>query len=360
MKNFIILLLILFVASCKKEPQTEFMWEKQPGQGSALVSAVINDSVFAIAGEVNSKPLFIICDETGMPEHEYYSELEGAYTSLSYTDSGFFLAGYSDGDILVTHIDNEGLMVWDTVFSSATYASHASIISIDEGIFFITAGNSPDSLVSSSFETLIIGGNGNVLEQNSASPGFRASLTGMVLLPQGFVAASVTKNYGSGKSLSSVMALTLEGAVIWETELFNNSSYAASTNAIISNGQELFVCGSLEMIAGDDILVNSFTATLGLNGESPDKEFLENSNIGTDLILDSAGNLVVLNKNCLLISLVPVPFNNTKEIFRTLDVCDSYDTDIYGNSVSLTSDDKILIAGQKAGDFYYALRSGNN
>ena len=360
MKKIIILAFIVLVASCKKENQSEFMWEKKAGSGYAWVSEVINDTVFALAGQVDSKALFMITDQTGEPELVYYSDVEGAYTSLSYTSSGYFLAGHSGGNILATHIDNEGITVWDTVITSGTYANYSKIISIDEGIFFITAGNSPDSLISSNFETLVIGENGNVLEQNTASPGFKASLTDMVLLSPGSVGASVTKNSGGDKSKSSVMAITLEGSIIWETELFNNSSYEAATNGIISNGQELFVCGSLEMIVSDKILINSFAATLTLAGESPDKEFLENSNSGTDLVLDAGGNLAVLNKNCLVISLVPVPFNNTKEIFRTLDVCDSYNTDIYGYSVSLTSENNYLIAGEKAGKFFYALRSGNN
>ena len=154
------------------------------------------------------------------------------------------------------------------------------------------------------------------------------------------------------------MSITPEGSIIWETELFNNDSYAASANSITTDGKNLFVTGDLEMRINEQLLVNSYAAGLDLTGRNVDKEYLENSNSGSDIALDSSGNLVVLNQNCLILSQVPVPFDNTCERYRVLEVCDSYNTDIKGSGLSITSTGDFLIAGQKGGNFYYALKSG--
>jgi len=79
-----------------------------------------------------------------------------------------------------------------------------------------------------------------------------------------------------------------------------------------------------------------------------------------DLEFDLYSNIIMLNKNCLIMSFVSLPGANSIEKLRVYDACDSYDTGAKGSSLALTHDGNFLLAGSKSGNFYYALLSGKN
>ena len=89
-----------------------------------------------------------------------------------------------------------------------------------------------------------------------------------------------------------------------------------------------------------------------------EKEFLENSNSGSDTDFNADGDIAVLNRNCLILSIGKIPLGDDIAKFRVLDVCDSYNTDVIGRSISADKDGNYLIGGSRGGKFYYALRSG--
>jgi len=357
-KLFLLLIIAVAIASCSKDEPSEFLWEKTVGSGSVYETKIVDDTLFLIAGSSEASPLFLKCSNTGVAEFSYTSEVTGVYTDIADDDDGYYLAGASGEDLLITHLDMDGTEVWDTIIDVSTRVQIAKMDWIDQDYFMVCAGNDPDSLNSNSFEVLIIGTDGEVSQSVSATPGFYPSITGLEVYSPSEIFVSLTKNYGSGKSLSSVARITPEGGIIWETELFNNPSYAAASNSLDELNDMLYITGSLERISDDKTLVNSFVASVTISGVLGTKEFLENSNSGADSDFNKDGDLVVLNRNCIILDIGAIPLGDDMARFRVLDVCDSYDTDVYGMSLSADPDGNYLIGGSSGGKFYYALRSG--
>lgn len=353
-----IIVLALVLISCSKDDPSEFMWEKTKGIGTVKDTGIVNDTIFLIAGSSASNPLFLSCNDAGKTLFTYAPEFSGTFTSIASADDGYYLAGASQNNVLITHVDLEGAEVWDTIIDVSTKVNIAQIDWLDSGYLMVCAGSHPDSLSSSSFEVIIIDTEGEIAELTTASPGFYPSVTGLQISSPTEIFISLTKNYGLGNSFSSVARITSEGSIIWETELFNNPSYAAASNSLDEKNGMLYVTGSLEQIGTDETLINSFVASITSLGAVENKEFLENSNSGSDSDFNADGDIAVLNRNCLILSIGPVPVGEDIEQFRVLDVCDSYDTNVKGYTLSASAEGSYLIAGSKGGKFYYALRSG--
>ncbi|MDX2414227.1 MAG: hypothetical protein QNK33_03455 [Bacteroidales bacterium] len=352
------LLIIVVLSSCSKDDPSEFMWEKTKGSGTVYDTKIVDDTLFLLAGTSDSKPLFLKSSDGGKTDFIYAPELTGAFTAIAEDGAGYYLAGTSGNELLITHLDLEGAEVWDTLINVSTDVQVAQIDWLDSEYLMVIGSSHPDSLSSSSFELVIIDTNGDISEASIASPGFYTSITGLKVVSAAEIFVSITKNYGAGKSLSSVARITSEGSIIWETELFNNPSYAAASNSLSELNGMLYISGSLERIADDEILINSFVASLTLSGILGNKEFLENSNSGSDTDFNSSGDIAVLNRNCLILSIGAIPIGEDISRFRVLDACDSYNTATLGLSLSADGDGNYLIGGSLGGKFYYALRSG--
>ncbi len=364
MRNFVLLLVLLSLFSCKKD-EAVFIIEKTFGTGSAYDTEIASDSSFLIVGQADLKPLFIKTGSGSAIDINYSPDYQGCYTEITEIYGGYsvsnayILAGYSDGDILLASIDGEGTEQWDTIIAVGPDVRTTQVCKYDENTYMLVASDSPDSLKSSTYIAALFDINGNILQINEVNPGFKASLTDMVILSPYDIYVSLTKKLATNNSKASVARLTDEGAIIWETELINNKDYVAGSLTIEEDGGSLYIGGRTEYTGNAGEVSNSFVASLSTGGMLNWKVYTENSNLGTDLDFDSSMNLLMLNQNCLILSGISLPDGGSKQQIRVLDVCDSYDTKIFGRSLSLTYEDAFLIAGSKGGKFYYVLKSGN-
>ena len=358
MRKLILLAIILQIVSCSKD-KSEFILEKSFGSGYAYDTEIASDTTFLIAGASDNSPLLIKTTRGSGVDINYSPEITGIYTEVLEHEEGYLLSGSSEGNILLALIDKEGTEVWDTIISVSPEIRITSIFPYTEDTYLLIGSDHPDSLNSNSFITAFFDVNGSVLELNESSPGYMVSVTDCLVLPTGEIYVSITKNSGGDKSKASVARITGEGAIIWETELYNNNSYAAGSLTIAEDGGSVFVAGQTELIGTDGPVRNSFVASLTQNGMVSWKKYLENSNIGTDIDFDSNMNLLMLNHNCLILNAITLPDGSNSEKIRTLDACDSYDTKILGRSLSVTYENNYFIAGSKDDKFYYILRSGD-
>lgn len=364
MRNFILYLVLLSLFSCKKD-QAEFIIEKTFGAGSAFDTEIASDSSFLIVGQSDLKPIFIKTGSGSAIDINYSPDYQGCYTEIvefyggSSVSNGYLLAGYSDGDILLASIDGEGTEQWDTIIAVGPAISTTQVCHYDESTYMLVASDSPDSLNSSTYIAALFDINGNILQINEVNPGFKASLTDMVILSPSDIYVTLTKKLAANNSKASLARITDEGSIIWETELINNMDYIAGSLTIEEDGGSLYIGGRTEYTGTTGEVCNSFVASVTTGGMVNWKIYTENSNLGTDLDFDSSMNLLMLNQNCLILSGISLPDGDSQQQIRVLEVCDSYDTKILGRSLSLTHQDNFLIAGSKEGKFYYALKSGN-
>lgn len=364
MRNIILSLVILSLFSCKKD-SAEFIIEKTFGSGSAYDTEMASDSSFLIAGESDLKPLFIKTGSGSKIDISYSPDYPGRYTEIIEIYGGdtgsnaYLLSGCSEGKVLLALIDGEGIQQWDTIISVGPYIRTTQMCLYEANNYMLVASDDPDSLNSSTYLAAIFDVVGNILQINEVNPGFKASLTDMVVLSPNDIYVSITKKLADNNSKASVARLTNEGVIIWETELINNRDYIAGSLTIEEDGASLYIGGRTEYTGTTGEVSNSFVASVGPGGMVNWKVFTENSNLGTDIDFDSSMNLIMLNQNCLILSDISLPDGDNQRQIRVLDVCDSYDTKVFGRALSVTYEDNFFIAGSKEGKFYYALKSGN-
>lgn len=96
---------------------------------------------------------------------------------------------------------------------------------------------------------------------------------------------------------------------------------------------------------------NSFLAKVSVaTGRSAWKVYPESSNIGADVAVLPDGNLIFLNRHCMILTVIS-PEGEEIDRFRPYTVCDNYDTDAYGYALQVATDGYFLIAGRKSGSF---------
>jgi hypothetical protein len=145
---------------------------------------------------------------------------------------------------------------------------------------------------------------------------------------------------------------------LWETDLYNNPDCGASSRGIITDDfGSVYVTGSTEFASGDSVLNNSFLVSLGSSGSINWKKYLEKTNSGVSLIIDANGSVLMLNTNCFIVNIADPEDGSDLGQLRMFDVCNSKDTDAFGNDIDLDYDGNILVAGSKGGNYYLALKS---
>ena len=359
MRIVTLLALLIALAGCKKNSTSDFLWSKSYGDGVAYDSDIAPDSLFAIAGVSNDSPLFIKTIKGASAGINYSPDLMGGYTSVIAGEESFFLAGYSSGNLLLTSLDLEGEVRWDTIITTAGNTAYACMQRYVGGSYIVTASCHPDSLSDGPYAVVLVADDGTVQQFNEVSPGFQSAITGITVGSNDFIYVSITRNNLNGKGQSSVARITDEGAIVWERELYNNQNFGAGSLAIAYEYDTVYVSGRTELNVSDGVLENSFVAAVSTCGVVGWKRYLESSNSGTDLVVDSGGNLLMLNRNCFILNFIPLPGGDGHERMRVFDACDSYETSSHGMSVNITYDNNYFIAGSRSGKFYYALREGN-
>jgi hypothetical protein len=198
-----------------------------------------------------------------------------------------------------------------------------------------------------------------VLKEQNYLNGFFVAASKAASDGRGNLYLALTRHEADAEPKATVARFNSSFQKIWETELANNPAFGASTLAIMDDQEgTLFVGGSTELPKeGGGKITNSFVASLTESGSLNWKKYPEISNSAAALLINSAGELVVLNTNCFFINKLDISTGTDGGRIRMFDACDpntsdafalDFDTDIYGD---------LVVAGEFNGKFYLAIKS---
>ena len=109
---FPLIVVIVLLASCKKS-ESDFIWERSYGKGTALFVRTSSDSGLIACGEVTGKPYLIRLDNTRKLILEYKGEYAGLFSSVWFDTSGYIAGGNSGGKMSLVRLSPKGINLWD-------------------------------------------------------------------------------------------------------------------------------------------------------------------------------------------------------------------------------------------------------
>lgn len=360
MKRLIpILILIMMLSSCKKS-ENDFIWEKSYGKGKALFLKTSYDSGFVACGETDGKPYLVRLTKNRKISIDISEENPGLFSSVWFDTSCYITGGSSSGKMLLMRHNPDGSEVWKLTPDGGFYIDYTRLFYTGNGNLLAVGTASPDSSDSGATGLLFVrfDTTGQVITENKITETTFISGKGVTVDNNGNIFLALTRQSGSNRPKASVAKFNDLFQKLWETELYNNPDFgAAGLDVIVDETGNVYVTGKTELLTGEGILNNSFLASLDSDGSIRWKKYLENANSGSALIFDNQGYLILLNKNCCIISITNTDDGSEAGIIRTFSLCDSYTTDAFGSDICINYDGNIILAGGRGGNFYLALKS---
>jgi len=318
-------------------------------------------------GEINGSPVLISISENKNINVDYTSVSEGLFSSAWYCDSCYIAAGSSDGKMLIERIDRNGLEVWDTLISAGFNIEVTNLKYTGDGTLLALGSAAPSSSEAGETGLLFIRIDtaGNIIEEKEITATEFISANNFTTDDQGNIFMALTRKSAIAKTRACVAKYNSDIQKLWETELYNNTSFgAASFGVDVDNSGNVYITGKTEVTREAGTLDNSFLACLDGTGEVIWKKYLENSNSGASLIIDNSGIIRMLNRNCFIINNFSVDPASPDVVtdegpIRMFSVCNSYDTDAFGTDLDLYYDGNILTSGSKGGNFFLAVKSSS-
>jgi hypothetical protein len=355
----VIILFLILSSGCKKstnDPQ----WERSFGNGTAMFLKATTDSGLLSCGELEGKPYLIKLDRNKNMISEYKSSDEGLFNS-AWFDKNFSIAtGSSNGKMLITCLDNQSNLVWDTTFSSSYIIDFSSVCYLGNGELLAVGSSNPDSAYSNASGLYFVWFNteGVITDKKELLESSFVSANRVITDNSGNIYLALTRKGVGLKTKAAVAKYNSQLQKLWEKELYNNPSFGASSLGIcLDNVGNIFISGKTELSGASVNLDNSFTASLDNNGNVRWKKYLENTNSGSSVKIDENGQILMLNQNCFIISILSASDGSASGTVRPFDVCDSKNTDAYAKDFEINYDGNIIMAGSKGNGFYLAMKS---
>ncbi len=358
-RSFIFTAFLLLLFSCKKE-KNDFIWEKSFGSGHSYFIESSADSGLISCGIVDNNPFLLKLDKNKNSLVEYQSDREGLFSSAWADTSCYVAAGSSEGKMLLSGIDREGNMLWDTLIT-ASFDINITLLSYYGNGDFLAVGTSfPDS--TDTYNTGIFfvkfDTTGTITETKEVPEGAIFSVNKISVDASGNIFMPVKRKLANKKTEASCIKYSPDLNKIWETVLFNNPDFGAESLDIIAGEDgNIYVSGDTELSIEDGLLLNSFLASVTSSGSINWKKYFEKSNRGNALIFDANGLILMLNSNCFIVNVISPEDGSETDRLRIFDICDPYNTDAIGADFDLNYEGNLIIAGSLGGNFYLAQKS---
>jgi len=321
------------------------------------------DSGIAAGGEISGKPYLLKLSKNKTSEFSFTSSHVGLFSSGWVCDSCVICAGSSGGAMLISRIDKEGSQVWDTTFSTEAGFEIGITKLIYYGSHLIAIGSSdPDfsDVASSGLFFIEFDTAGNVLNKMEIEETDFISAGSAAIDDQGNIYLALKRQSTGEKPRASVAKYNSSFQKLWEKELYNNINFSSGCNGIaVSGSDSIYVTGATEVNREEGTLNNSYIVSLSRSGIIGKKKYLENSNAGIDLVINNSYEILLLNRNCLIVTVINPENGYDISLIRMFKECDSYNTDAFGTDIDLHYDGNILASGSKGGSFYLALKSSS-
>jgi hypothetical protein len=354
----VILLISLFL-SCRKS-ESDFIWESSYGKGEAWFIKTSADSGFVACGESGGNPFFIRLNKTRNLVLDFKSENPGLFSSVWFDTAGYITAGNTAGKMLLMRYSSGGNMLWEKSLDGGYKIDYTNLYYTGNGNLIAIGSASPDSSDSGTTGLLFVrfDTTGQIITQTKITDPSFISANKATLDNEGNIYLPLTRQTQGTKPKASVAKYNDLFQKLWETELYNNPDFGATSLSIkVAGSGNIYVSGKTELSTDKGVLNNSFMASLTNSGTVRWKRYLENSNEGSAFAFNDSGDLMMLNKNCFIINILNPEDGGDAGRIMTLSLCDSYNTDALGTGIDINYDKNILISGTRGGSFYLALKS---
>lgn len=358
MKNGILITVVIILtigAACSSEDNKGFLWEKENGDGSAYTSLYTSDSLYLFAGSSSGRAAAVKTTVSGRQIYRHDGDAPGRYTSVTEDTSGIYLAGASNGKIVVTRISNRFTHHWTYTYDTSTGVESAKILKLNDDKYIVVGGDRSDSLRYNKFVILIINREGEAAFLSESGGGNRQTVSDVVVVNQDDLVTAVTRRIGNGKSQAVIARYSTAGDLLWERELYNNPEFGSSASSL-AKGEDgtIYITGLIEMSDGDNLLTSSWVAGFTPVGNQLWKRHLENSNAGMDLFIKDGTDLMVLNRNCGIINHISLPDGSVTDRSALYYACDPSDSEFEIRSLNVLPCGDYLVTGSRSGKFYYS------
>ena len=355
-----LLILVTFLSPGCRKSTSNLLWDRSYGAGTALYVKVTADSGLFSCGLSGTKPYLIKLDKNKNKVFDYKYSEDGLFSS-AWSDGDIIIAvGNTKGKMLITCLNTQDSLLWDTTFASSYYIDYSSVCYLGSGELLVVGSAKPDSILPGPSSLLYVWLNtsGSIIKKQEVKDGAFISANRVLADNSGNIYLALTRQYTGSKSKATVAKYDNQLHQIWETELYNNPIYGASTTGILlDNTGNVYVCGKTELPVSTGIVNNSFTASLTSGGTILWKTYLENSNRGASLIIENNGQVLMLNHNCFIINILNIADGSETGTIRTFGVCDSNSTDAFGQYLDIYYDGNIIVAGSNGGGYYLGLKT---
>lgn len=356
---FPVIIIIFLISGCRKT-ESDFAWERTYGTGEARFIRVTSDSGLIACGRSENHPYLIRLDKNKMTVLDFSAEMSGAFTSAWFDTSGYITGGSTNGKMLLIRHSKTGRILWEKTIDPGFNVDQTQLLHLDNGNFLAIGSASPDTIYANNCGLLFFSfdSTGQVINEQKYTSGFFVASYEAALDNSGNIYLALTRKEKSSEPRAAVAKFNNLYQRIWEQELANNPDYGAAALAIIHNGSgEVYVAGKTELPSEGGVRNNSFIASITDAGSLNWKKYPENSNSGTALLLNSGGEIVMLNMNCFIVNVLDPARGDDGGRIRMFDVCDPYNTDAIASDFDLTVDNDFVLAGSHGGSFYIAVKS---
>lgn len=361
MKSFPIFLILVFVilTGCRKNSEN-IIWGKNFGTGKALFVKATTDSGLISCGVLGGKPYLLKLDRNKNKVIEYKYRDDGLFSSAWHNNVYTIVAGSSKEKILIACIDNFSNLLWDTTLTSISSVDNSSLCYLGNGKFAAIGSLSPDStnnIVSGLF-CVWFDAEGTISGKKEIKESTTLFANRVMTDNSGNFFLAVCRKYVGSGLRATVAKYNSQFQKAWETELYNNPNFNASTLGMtFDNSGFIYVSGKTELSSGTSPVDNSFSVKLDNTGVIKWKKYLESSNTGSSVVIDKSGQLLILNYNCFRINVLNTETGTVTGVIRTFNACDAEKTDAFAKDFDINYDGNLIIAGSKAGGFYLVMKS---
>ena len=354
----LLILVLIFSPGCRKSTNNP-VWERSYGTGIAMFVKATADSGLFGCGEMGGKPYLIKIDRNKNKISDYKYNVDGLFSSAWLNSDLTIVAGSTKGKMLITCFNNQDSLLWDTTFSSSYYINYSSVCFLGNGELMVVGSAKPDSLIIGATGLLFVWLNttGTIIDKKEIKESAFISANKVVTDNSGNIYLALTRRFTGSKSKATVAKYNNQLQKTWETELYNNPSYGASSLGIwLDISGNIYLSGKTELAISTGSADNSFAASLTNGGSIIWKKYLEDTNSGSSLMVDEPGRVLILNYNCFIINILSSNDGSATGTIRTFNVCDSKNTDAFAQDLDINYDGNIIVAGTNSGEFYIGIK----
>jgi hypothetical protein len=354
----LLILVLILSPGCRKSTNNA-IWERSYGSGTAMFVRATADSGLISCGELGGKPYLIKLDKNRNKLSDYKYSGDGLFSSVWFNNDLSIAAGNTNGKMLITCLNKQDSLLWDTTFSASYYMDYSSVCNLGGNELFVVGSSRPDSLQSrvTGLYCVWLNTSGSIINKKELKETSFISANRVITDNSGNIYFALTRKYTGSKSKASVAKYDSQLQPMWETELYNNPDFGASSLGIwIDNTGNIYVCGKTELSSSSGSVDNSFSVSLTNNGSIIWKKYLEATNSGSSLLIDENGHVLMLNHNCFVVNILNSVDGTETGTIRTFSGCDSKNTDTFGQDFDINFDGNIILAGSNSGGFYLGLK----